>query len=103
MNDIETILSDLADRLSSSGLKLHLKVSEGVVKSRRLWLSHNLDDDQEQLSVLNSPTIPPKLEEQVVRLTGRFGGFIGVVRHGVVTLATTYQHHAKPREDRFGN
>jgi hypothetical protein len=105
MDDIEKILSDLSNSISSSALalKVHLKVADGAVKSRRLWLAHNLDDNSTQASVQYSPAIPPLLEEQVIRHTGRFGGFVGVAKQGVVTFAATYRHHAKPKEDRFGN
>ena len=103
MNDIETILSDLADGLSSSGLKLYLKVSDGAVTSRRLWLSLNPDNNDSQVSVENSPTIPRMLEEQVVKHAGRFGGFIGIAKNGEVTFAASYHHHSPPKVPRFGN
>lgn len=103
MTDIERILSDLSNSLSHSvvALKVDLKVSEGEVKSRQLWLATNPGVHQ-AVSVQYSPVIP-MLEEQVIGHTGRFGGFVGVAKQGVVTFAATYRHHAKPKENRFGN
>ncbi len=106
MNDkITDLLTDYYESFSDSivEFELHLKVSEGEVKSRCLRLLLKPEHDEAQVLVQYSPSVPRMLEEQAVMHAGQYGGFVGITRNGQVTFAATYQHHSKPRVHRFGN